>query len=611
MFQVKLDVTLTLEGPILTKSSVPGSYGADASMAKNDSNKYIIPGTLVKGRLRQAWEELKDIASYISDDEINKLLGNKSGNSDNSEPVDPSRAILRFSDFVSEKESVKTLHRIRIDEDKGTVAKGAILIMETPFAPKEEVCFHGQIEFIATDQNEITKNIDYIKKGLMWINSLGSERTVGFGKLVNVNISQRENQIQPLIETSAVSKNGKLCLIMMPKSPFCIAKRRIDENLFESEIFIPGNAIKGTIATMWRQLLGCNEDKEIDENFDSERNQLCKYFDKIRFRHAFPVESSETKRPVSPPLSLVKIKDDKSYYDVALCDTPVLINGNAPEFRVDWKDSSDVDKDFGWINPKKELRVRTAINREKRKSEENKLFAYEMIVPTGFRWISWIDMGLIPEDERTDVEKQLRGLLAIGLNGLGKTKASVSAELEDYSHVQPFYSSKLEPIDNQYIVTLQTPAILCDPKELNETSGKIELFNAYEKIWKQMSDDSLTLKRYFASQSLAGGYYLHRRFREGKQYRPYLLTDAGSVFVLRVVDEAKAKEKIEEWFNYGLPLPKWAKEEYKRNGREGDHWSNCPYIRENGYGEIAVNIDIHISKKPKEEQVCEIVEYGE
>ncbi len=468
-------------------------------MAINHEGKYFIPGTLVKGRLRQSWEELRDIASYIDNNEINILLGDESGNTSNTKPVAPSRGILRFSDFISEKRETQTLHRIRMDECKGTVAKGALLIMETPFAPGEKVCFHGSIDFIATSQDETSKRIGYIEKGLRWITSLGSERTVGFGKFVNVAVNQNIKQVQPtaIPKMTANNLNDRLCLVIRPKKPFCIAKRRVNENLFESEIFIPGSVIKGTLASTWLQILGkIREIIDINECLDSSRKELCKHFNKIRFCHAFPAKLSSLKRPVSPPLSLVKVKDIKSYYDVALYDKPILIDGKAPKFDIDWKDISDVNNDFGWpdLSNSKELRVRTAIDRDKRKAKEEKLFAYEMIIPTDLHWLSFIDIGSVPQNERHAVEEQLRGLFVHGLNGLGKTKASASVDLKEYSYIKPVFESSTNPIDNQYIVTLQTQAILCNPDDLSETSDRCDLFKAYKDVWKQISDSSLLLE---------------------------------------------------------------------------------------------------------------------
>jgi hypothetical protein len=41
----------------------------------------------------------------------------------------------------------------------------------------------------------------------------------------------------------------------------------------------------------------------------------------------------------------------------------------------------------------------------------------------------------------------------------------------------------------------------------------------------------------------------------------------------------------------GLPLPVWALAEYGQYNRE--LWETCPFVPENGYGEIAVNLAWH------------------
>ena len=100
--------------------------------------------------------------------------------------------------------------------------------------------------------------------------------------------------------------------------------------------------------------------------------------------------------------------------------------------------------------------------------------------------------------------------------------------------------------------------------------------------------------RFFASQSLAGGYQV-LRFQANKPYNPFLLTDPGSVFVLRASgDIASAQASIAQWLHAGLSLPGWAQARY------GNHWRTCPFLPEDGFGEVAVNLPCHVEKKPGE-----------
>jgi hypothetical protein len=605
MLKVVLDVTISLEGPVISKSTAAGGYGIDAPMARNFKGRYYIPGTLVKGHLLQSWQELSETTKGVFNPGMSKLLGKRSEKDEkriSPSTVDPERGIVHFSDFINEKHGQnKRLYRIRIDTERKSVESGSFQVIEAPFAPGECVRFKGTISYNAPnlkEADEIQKNLEL---GLCWTTSFGADRTTGFGRLINVEFSRTTHDY--FFEKFAPASGRKtIGLAIRPLAPFCISNRRIADNLFESVPIIPGGVIKGCVASMWGELLGVGPNAEICETMDKDRPELCKNFDIIRFSHAFPATVRQRTRPVIPPLSLVKV-DDKGYYDVALCEKPVLIKNRAPKFSVNWKKRDDIDKEFGWPMLERELRVRTALNRHSRKAEDKQLFAYEMIIPDGRQWYSSIDLSAIADEkERKETEEQLLSIISKGLNGWGKTKVSAKVTFFEPDEIRPHVEQKFIPMDdNLFVITLQTPALLCNPADLNETSGADELLCAYREVWSQMSGSSLRLERFFAQQSLMGGEYLHKKF-QGKNYKPYLLTDAGSVFLLKSEPgkEKSARMVIHDWLRRGLRLPEWAEQEYSRNGKPGSHWSNCPYILENGHGEIVVNLKVHWDKQPEE-----------
>lgn len=57
--------------------------------------------------------------------------------------------------------------------------------------------------------------------------------------------------------------------------------------------------------------------------------------------------------------------------------------------------------------------------------------------------------------------------------------------------------------------------------------------------------ESVELVRFYASQSLAGGYLAYR-FQPNKPYRPFFLTDTGSVFLLKVKDQGVADTCLDD-----------------------------------------------------------------
>lgn len=151
----------------------------------------------------------------------------------------------------------------------------------------------------------------------------------------------------------------------------------------------------------------------------------------------------------------------------------------------------------------------------------------------------------------------------------------------------------------RFVLTLQTAALMADPRQLIQERDGRALRCAYADYFESIGNGSIVLDHFFAQQELQGGPYLYHRFqkgREGNQYEPYLVTQAGSVFVFSVGDRAKAEQLVGEWFRYGLPVPQWAIDRFTRGETQGDHWSNHPFHPDNGFGQIVVNHSVHFDK---------------
>lgn len=599
MLEVTLTIQLQLCGPILSHATAIGAFGIDTPMARDSQDRYYLPYSLVRGRLRQSWEELFEATDGAFDPKLVDRLGPASGETKDRQPQ---RGRLRFSDFQHDGNGIKpgVMHRIRIDDKRGAVAKGAMQVMESPFAPGQPATFTGTIRYLVQDHVEADTICSDIEKGLRWTTHFGGERTIGFGRLVNLEVKKDAVSIHVNPATATAGTTDTLYLSIQPLAPFCVSKRRVNPNLFESDIVLSGGVLRGALATTLQLLCGLPRNAVIDDKLPTPWKEVGEYFDKLRFSHAFPAKQGTSGRPVVAPLSLVKDATD-TWHDVALCEGSLLIGSPlcAPSFAMDWKRSDDVLSHFGWEEPKREIRVRTAMNRTQRRAEDEKLFAYEMVVPTGYLWHGTADLSQVPDNARGAVEAQLRALLeSHGLKAVGKTKAPATVTIP--SPISPVHPSDPNPIGDKWAVTLQTPAILCDPQLLNEASRQKELFIAYDAVWRQLSNDALKLVRFFASQSLAGDY-LVLRFQPHQPYNPFLLTDPGSVFVLQETGDVPAAQAvIKRWLREGLSLPDWAKQRY------GDRWSTCPFLPADGFGEIAVNLSCHTLNQPPPE-VCHVI----
>ena len=128
----------------------------------------------------------------------------------------------------------------------------------------------------------------------------------------------------------------------------------------------------------------------------------------------------------------------------------------------------------------------------------------------------------------------------------------------------------------------------------------------YRDYWDKVSDEALALERSFTSHRLIGGHQSHvfRRFvtaadggptraaQAEQPYNPAFLTEAGSVFVLRIKTPDVARHKVSRWLQHGLDLPDWAETAY------GKTFETNPYLPANGYGEIRVNLPVHRDLRP-------------
>lgn len=598
-----LDVTLTVRGPVLTRSTAFGGYGVDAPVARGRHGRPILPGSLVKGKLREAWEELAAAEALAVP--VDDWLGHRNEEAS----WLPERGRTRISDFEAAGGERRRRYRIQLDPETGAVAQQALQVVETPFAPGQEVAFTGSVGFVPRDDEERAAFERALGLGLRWIGSFGALRTVGFGRLLEVEISPAE---APQVTSAEGLTGDRAELVLTPRDPLLISRHQPVPNLHQGADQVPGGVLKGALASTWNESLGQAPDAPVSETTDPNRRELGRHFEAIRFTHAFPAPKAADRRPVTPPLSLVKVKlgeksgdEDDPLFDVLHLDGPALIGGRAPEFAIDWKRRDDVDRRFGWRRPERELRVRTAIDSATRRAADEELFAHETVLPDEETvWLGRMDLSRVPEKDRPAVFEQLTGLLTHGLRHLGKTKARATVELRLGGEVGDACEQQPLGEPGPWALTLQTPALLCDPRRLaGAPPGALR--TVYAEVFRALSGGSLELVRFFARQHLAGGRYLHQRFQSGKPYEPFLLTEAGSVFLLAAAEgqEKKARERLKSFARHGLPLPPWAVERYACGGHRGDHWQANPYLPENGWGEAAVELAVHRELEPPADQV--------
>lgn len=580
MKQVQFKVTLKLQAPILTHTSGAVDFGLDAAMQKDTQGRPVFTGSLIRGNLRHIWEDLREITAQPTQKKIEYWLGKES----DTNQQNPERAKLSFSEYWvdeswdSTKQSGKR-YRIAIDENTGAVKTGALQVLDSPYAVGEAPDFIGIISARLSTQDEIDDLQQWLKRAFELIPAIGAFKTNGFGKLTEADIEfitdNDKQDIIPELDMALLSETT-IGLRIKPHSSFCFAKAAIGaDNHFESKQHIPAGALVAAIAN------------HIKDDVDSYKI-LNDHLSDLHFSHARPVGEGINTRPIALPLTMVEANN--KFYDIANNKEAQLIDNQAPTFLIDWKGEqfsvAKIKLNGTDAKPNTQLKIRTGINRKTGAAEDSQLFSMETVSPEGFNWISNVSLEKVSLGSRKEVIQQLHNLLQQPLTQLGKTKVSANVTLEK-SHC---YTTKEQGINtDQVIIYLQSAARLLPTgfQSTGTNQGDVldGLRETYKYAWNELSDGSLVLSHFFAQQQLYGGEHWWKRNRKEKDnYHPEIFTQAGSVFILTInpKKKEKAQEHLKKWQQQGLPQIEGANE----------NWEENPWIAANGYGEIALNLNI-------------------
>lgn len=631
MSKYTLSVRLTILGPFLTASSNASIYGVNKVFYRNSDNQPTIPASHIKGKLRMSLEELSAMADVGAYDA--KLLFGE----ENSEGVYiPAYAMLRFSDFnlvpSNNKQAAgpQTRKRTAIDSVSGTAAKNQLREIEDLFKSGSSTVWEGNITFFAEEKSKAEELAQLIKSCFCWIPNFGSEKGVGFGRLHKVEVElAAEEQKESDINLEDFKDQKAVHLRIQPHDLLMIGGvKHPRSNIVQSEKIIPGSVIKGALAS------GLNQFHELPSYTPLSKagaeklpgfELLAEWFDRIRVTHAFPVNIGEP-RPVKKPISMVEV--DGKEYDLALAAVPeeILIDGKAPAYFIDQKKHSEY---FGGALPWTVYETHVEIEDVSRRSKEGNLFTYAMLraksggvdSPKDIEWVADVDFSLVELSVRDEVVQQFLLAVSTHLDRLGKLNKEVKVQIKP-GYSARAHKTKQNPPNDEAVITLQSNALMLNPEWVvkiqsppkkgvvtsdSKTESTDDLFSLYKKFWREVSasnsDPCLELVDFYAHQTFQGGYLFNRFARssgngEAKDYYPYYLTASGSVFRLKILDEQRARKIFEKWSASGLDLPSWVQEQYDP-GPERQLWQVCPFVPENGYGEIAINLNCHWPPLPE------------
>ncbi len=625
----ELSVELTVCAPFISGGGADGVRGLNKLFVRRSDGQIAINGSHIKGKLREALKELKKYNAVAESTDMLKLFGPE----DSTDEIINNRSLhdhrrkgqLRFSDFIITSPSrpadcsanLKRLTKVRIDTTTGTSKKQALQIVENLFDSGTPVTLQGDISFFA-ETGEANSTAETLSTGLKWIRALGGSKGSGFGRLERVKtaLTTRES----VTAATDFGEHQKFNIHFEFFDDLLIGGIKKATYFVESENVIPGGAIKGSLARFLNRLCGTTPDwTPIDKSNSTLSAQfplLAEHFSKIRFSHAFPVAIDRTHRPATIPFSAVTVKGNEEIYDVALQQEPSLdSHSHIPSFQINWKSFDAAHSLFGWTFPEITNKTRTAIHGPSKRAKDKSLYTFQYLTPfqpgergpggcrKKIKWISTITMPTLDSAKsQQELAKQFFEAIDQGWQYLGKRDARFSLsvhEPEPNSFHELFEEESPEKYGGQAIIVLQTDALMFDGMSLAENQKAFpDLREAYRQFWYEVTEGSCDMIRFFARQKFAGGYQAKNSFQLHEHYYPYILTEAGSVFVLNIKNSAKAEHKLNQFSQSGLPLPSDIMEPIKKRIPDGtEAWQVCPFVPENGYGEIKINMAWHRMKK--------------
>lgn len=603
MIDPVLKLTLHLEGPFVSQDRGASVFGTDTQTLKNNQGKIIVPGSQIKGLLREIFEAA--ICEGALGGKEGKWLkvwfGTGSGNIEETEShFEPKTGRLFVSDLVAKcpKNSHETITRIQVDSERGSVSEGMLQVIEAPFGYGEKIEFTGKIRIMGNvSQKELDSIRDHLICAFNFIPAVGAFKTAGFGRLKGCEIVElpSNQQQQSKVNSPVVEDFQKVGaqLILTPKEPFVVWSRSFGGNFFAGDSEIPGQVLKA-IAARWLADRGILK----DDNKDA--------FARLVFRHARPFpEDCHLQDASKIPLSIYRVfevsnsKISPQLVHLGDClhecsEFDVWSECGEIKFAPDWKphaqdQTQELEKELAKTyprcsrQPKGVTRTRTSIGLGGC-AEDGQLFTYSAVDPQSFKWFSKV---FIPNDicdnTRSQMAELLKALSGTSL-GLGKTKAPLkwsSCPLKEGDVPQA------DQTGDVWRVILQTPACLHGPSGSYSTEENLDpkeaLRKDYETYWEEVLGVKVKLK-FMAQQRLAGGY-LSRRYPiiSESGLASYLLTKPGSIFVLEALDK-NDREKIQKQLDkiavMGLPLSDaW-------NGQ--CCWTSHPFLPTSGWGEVRI-----------------------
>lgn len=617
-------VSLIVAAPFTTGSTENAERGFDDAQLRDADGTPMVAGSHLQGLLRHFLGDVHRVEQKAGIGGSDKLvprdvffewfgrpghqLVNAEEQEDSRDYDDPDeqpgvltenrRARLTFRDLVLEGHEPRERRdrdRIRIDVERRSAKGGAWLTSEQLFPTGAKVSYSNDAALVLYGTTEEAENLTTVfslfKESLP---AIGGDKGAGFGKVVDLSMETIEARPFTIPEKSdsVVANSTTVCRFRLAQ-PLLVDPELLSGNLLRSSIDIPGAALKAALAEAGQTAHSGGKDA-FDQEFGAVLSQIV-------VRHALAARPHSWKRRSSFPFSLAAAvtEDGREVFVDGFAD-----GVNELWFAVNFKEHHRSALRAYYpvfdFEPALLTRTRTAIREGEFTAEPHRLFNHQAVSPQD---VEWHTEFVIPErftDEDRAKAGRLLALFASGAVQIGKLRA----DIVDVRLDRDCANRIAEPADPRAAVKswrmkVDTPAWILGMNEVDELHRGADLRTVYRQRmqallgpahaaidWEQFS--------FFAQHEWSGGRRAVRyKQQDDGGYYPYLLTRPGSVFRFVERDDPGEPDRdalagaMSGFAARGLPT-----------ARHDANWRNCPFVPENGYGEVTIDgADLSISRQ--------------
>jgi hypothetical protein len=617
-------VSLVVAAPFTTGSTENAERGLDDAQLRDEDGMPIVAGTHLQGLFRHFLSDVHaaELEEGIADAEKlvarevffgwfgrpGRQLVNAEEQEDAGDYDDPAeqpdvltdnrRARLTFRDLTLDGLEPRERHdrdRIRIDVERRSVRAGAWLTTEQLLPTGDAVSYSSDNALVLFGTTEEAKQINEVfslfKESLP---AIGGDKGAGFGKVIDLSIDDVASRpfVIPATGLTVASGTTIPCRFLLAQ-PLLVDPELLSGNLLRSAIDIPGAALKAALAEAGEMAHGGDE-----TSFGVEFGSVLA---RIVVRHALAAPSRSGSRRTTFPFSLAAATaDDGEEVFIDAFAEGIDELRFAVNFKERHRNSLKAFYPSFDFEPALLTRTRTAIRRGEFTAEPHRLFNHQAVSP---RDIEWRTEFVVPESftpGECDKVGRLLALFASDAVQIGKLRSEiVNVRFESD---QP--NRRAEPVEpraaaRSWRMKVDTPAWLLGIDEVRDLHGGTDLRTVYRQRMQALLGPARSAVDweqfgFFAQHEWSGGRRAVRYKQQGDGgYYPYLLTRPGSVFRFVERDDAGEEERealahaLSRFAAYGLPV-----------ARSDASWRNCPFVPENGFGEVTIGgDDVSISRR--------------